>query len=293
MKLILSLFICIFIHVNTVNSAPPKLPKKSEETTEETTDEKKAPIKALGPPDAYDRGVPRTSFHGFMKFTNKGDFERAANYLDFSTLPSYLSKEEQAELARQLKVVLDQALYIDPDSLSDVPEGYSEDNLEENQDFIGRVEANGEKIDLLIERVPREDGKKIWKISSSTVKNIPVLHSTYGYGVFAEKVSKIFPTPSFLGLRIWQWLIFFGLLVICYGVAYVLTKLAMWFVYKYKNRFAEELDYLFSWPLRLLLTTYLVKLNFDILHPTAEAKEIMKTNTAPIILSIWAGLQNH
>jgi hypothetical protein len=50
----------------------------------ETQPEKTLPA---GPIDDLDRGVPRSSILGFAQVTEKGDFERAAEYLDLRHLP--------------------------------------------------------------------------------------------------------------------------------------------------------------------------------------------------------------
>ena len=72
----------------------------------------------MGPPDPFNRGTPRGSMYGYLTAARARDYERAAEYLDLRRLP--LDQQERGpELARRLKVVLDQTMWVDVGNLSD------------------------------------------------------------------------------------------------------------------------------------------------------------------------------
>jgi len=85
--LCMSLACTLFVASKTVQGAAP-LPVKAE--TEGTTEAEPAKPKPVGPVDEYDRGVPKTTFEGFIKSAGSGDFERAANYMDLRNLPRWM-----------------------------------------------------------------------------------------------------------------------------------------------------------------------------------------------------------
>ena len=131
-----------------LGSAEPELEASSSETA------KPAP----GPQDDYNRGVPRTSVQGFLEAANKADYERASQYLALRKLPPWMQPYEAAELAWQLKVVFDRALWIDLDLLSTDPPGHADDGLPPYRDRVGKIEIDDRKVEVLLQRVQREDG---------------------------------------------------------------------------------------------------------------------------------------
>src|SRR4030095_3942338 len=121
------------------------------------------------PDDALGRGTPRSSVRGFLWAAKDRDYARAAEYLDLRSLPDGISGSQGPQLARQLRIVLDQALWIDLDSLSTDPEGDQNDNLSVVRERVGRIPAEGKTYDLYLQRVPRGDGVYIWKFADMTL----------------------------------------------------------------------------------------------------------------------------
>src|SRR3989442_1570691 len=81
------------------------------------------PATAVGPE------VPRGAMARFLAACREGHYARAAEYLNLRQLPQSVRAQRGAELARELETVLDRALWVDPDRLSDQPEGDPEDGL--------------------------------------------------------------------------------------------------------------------------------------------------------------------
>jgi MscS family membrane protein len=241
-----------------------------------------------GPVDEFNRGTPRSSFLGLAEAAREGDFERAAEYLDLRNLPDGVLETGGPELARRFKIVLDRALWIDVDTLSRDPRGVSDDGLPDYRDSLGRIEIDGKRIDIHMQRIPRGDGVFIWKISNATVGKIPELHGIYGYGVIGEKLSKVMPDFEFLGLQTWQWLMVVGLLGIGYLVALVPTWFIGWLVRRNEGRLSDELARFVSGPIRLLIAVLVARSWIDVIHPGVTARAWMEGHTLITILLAWA-----
>ncbi len=189
-----------------------------EPPTVETPAEAEQPA---GPSDEYGRGVPRSAMLGFLVACREGDYERAAEYLDLRRLDAK-QLERSAILARQLKFILDQQLWIEVERLSPEPEGYSGDGLPAYRDRVGTIQTEGGPVDVLLQRVPRSDGVSIWKISSATVARIPALHDEFGYGPLEAWLPAWMLESNLFEIAVWQW---FGLMMLLV-VAFVISWLA-------------------------------------------------------------------
>jgi len=129
----------------------------AEDVNVEQADVKPPPqvLLPVGPEDDYDRGVPRSSVKRFLSATSDGDFETAAQYLDLSNLPREMKNADGPELAKKLKFILDQGLWIDVRLLSDHPEGYKNDGLPPDRDLLGKIETDKKTYTLFLQTVTR------------------------------------------------------------------------------------------------------------------------------------------
>ena len=103
----------------------PRLPRRRRRSRRRRRREAQAAedlSRPMGPPDPFNRGTPRGSMYGFLSATREGDYERAANFLDLRRLPPE-QRDSAPELARRLKAVLDQTLWVDVVNLSKTNEG--------------------------------------------------------------------------------------------------------------------------------------------------------------------------
>ena len=170
----------------------------------------------------HDDTLPAGAVRSFIDAARDGDYERAAHYLNLSSVPQAERTETGASLARRLKVVLDQKLWIEYDKLSREPEGDTHDGLPPGTDRVGTVEGTSRDgdVDVLIERVA-DDGRSVWRIASSTVELVPDLYRQYGYGPLAE----ILPEPFFVlrvfEIALWQWIALLVLVVAAYAAAWI------------------------------------------------------------------------
>lgn len=165
--------------------------------------------------------TPRGAMLGYLVAARAGDYERAAEHLDLRRLPKAQQRERGVVLARQLKIVLDQTLWVEPSLLSTAESGHPDDGLPRNLDRIGTIQTAKGGVEILLQRVPASEGGHVWKISGATVAQIPALWEQFGYGALGD----LLPAPLFeiriLEIALWQWM---GLLLVA-GLAFAISWL--------------------------------------------------------------------
>jgi MscS family membrane protein len=206
-----------------------------------------------GPVDEFDRGTPRTSIEGFLAATQAGDYERAATYLHLRRLPKGQAQQEGPILARQLKITLDRSLWVDVDTLSDLPEGRTADGLLQDRDLVGRIETPHGTVQILMQRVPRGDGVSIWKISSATVKQIPTLWEYFGSGPWVEWTPPVLLDNSFLGVPLVGWIFLALMTGVSVLVGFLATRLLLIVLRRWRSRFGSLMKRFVTGPFRLMI----------------------------------------
>jgi MscS family membrane protein len=280
----------------TVSSAMAQsaLQKAAKETSKEKeVTEKAEPKKAppAGPVDEYDRGVPQSSVNGFFSAVRDGKFERAANYLDLRNLPKWMDRWEGQQLARQFKIVLERALWIDVELVSGDPKGNTEDGLPPYRESVGRIKTPTRTVDILLQRVPRKDGVYIWKFSNRTVAEIPSLYQHFGYRPLEERLSRLFPDFTLLGWQSWQWA---GFLVLI-GLGYLAALLPTWFVglllHHRDTEKSQRVAQFVTSPLRIILWLVFLQVGVHIIGPSATVHLLQRAGTLLTIALAWATIR--
>ena len=290
---IASVFLTGLLIVNSAMAQPGlnQAVKKSSKATGvsgEPETEKRLPA---GPPDEFDRGIPRASVQGFFKACRDGDYERAAEYLDLRYLPKGMDESQGPELARQFKIALDRSLWIDLDLLSTDPKGLSDDGLPSYRDLLGQIKTPEMTIDILLQRVPRDDGVLIWKFSNRTVAEIPRLYERFGYGPFEETLSKLFPDVQFLGWQLWQWAFFLIVAALAYVFALVPTWVVALFLRRRETERARQVALFVTGPARILLWFLLLRQGAQFIGLSTTLRAVTKAGTLMIIAFAWASIR--
>jgi len=275
-----------------IENSEPTLKQVIEQPDEEKTatenDQKTtAPTKPRGPADKLNRGVPRTAVAGFFSAVENQDFATAAEYLDLRNLPGGYGKDDGPKLAQQLKVVLDRTLWVEMESLSTEPAGHKDDDLPSVQDYLGRIPLEGGQIDILLQRVPRDDNVYIWKFSSSTVRHIPQLYKEHGFGEWGEKLYLSLPDYRFLTLQTWQWVILLALLMIAYMVTFIPTACVGWLLRRKNKGHTQVWSRFITGPLRWLIVAVIVYHWIDLIHPSVETRALLRAHTIITIVGAW------
>lgn len=164
------------------------------------------------PEDEFERGTPRTAMEAYLRAARRGDFERAAEYLDFRNVGDAVLAVDKPALAEDFYQILDRTLWVDLDELSLLPEGKLQDGLPSYRESLGRIETRHGQLTLLLQRVPRGDGIYIWKVSNATVARIPELSEEFAYGPLGQWMSDHVPRISLLNVPLWIWLLLLSLL---------------------------------------------------------------------------------
>jgi MscS family membrane protein len=248
-------------------------------------------VKPLGPADEFNRGVPRSSLKGYLKAARDGDFERAAEYLDLRYLPGRMDKSQGSQLARQLKIALDKVLWFDMETVSEHPDGFSDDGLPANRDIIGRVKTPEKTVDILMQRIPRSDGVYIWKIANRTVSEIPHLYEYFGYGPFEETLSKMFPDAQFLGWQVWQWILWLINLALAFLLALIITWIVNLLVGRKDTELRRQIKRFVAWPVRFLLWLMLEEVGLSFIGLSMTVRTIFRFDPVLPFVMAWTAIR--
>jgi MscS family membrane protein len=157
--------------------------------------------------ESLDQRTPLAAAEGFMRAAELGDYEVASKYLDLRYLPEGLSDADGSRLAEQLYIVISRKLQIDFGALSPDPEGLGDDGLPSYRDLLGKIVTIRGSRPIYLQRIPGENGSKIWRISNATIAELPDLYGQFGYSPFVEKVRSLSPSGSFLGVELFNWIV--------------------------------------------------------------------------------------
>ncbi|WP_026308514.1 mechanosensitive ion channel family protein [Spirosoma spitsbergense] len=212
-------FITLLVVVSAISASAQLFTTGADDTTKVT-------LVPQRPADSLGRRTPRGTVLGFVKAVGQEDYVRAARYLNLRGITKKRSAQSGPELAQALQKVLDQRSNIIPRTLiSNDTTGIINDNLGPTLDLIGTAEANGEKVDILLEKIETPADGPIWLFSSETVQRMPALSEKLD-GFTIEKVLPGFLTDNkWSGIPIGHWLAMFVLVVLAYLLAGVIATL--------------------------------------------------------------------
>jgi MscS family membrane protein len=210
------------------------------------------------PVDDMDRGTPRRAVQGFLQATRTHDFQRAARYLDLRDVPAREARIRGPQLARQLKIVLDQTLQLDVDALTDTPDGHLHDGLPSDVEHVGRIDTPRGPVHIRLQQVLREDGIHIWKISAATVSMIPWLYGIYADHLLGELLPGEVFDAEFLDTQLRQWVALPVIVGLGYALAVLVTALGLRLVRRRHIELASMLGRFVVGPARLTLTVLLL-----------------------------------
>lgn len=240
------------------------------------------------PKDDFERGQPRSAIAGYLAALRSGDLTLATNYLDYRNLSDKTLSVGKEELARQLGVVLNRTLWVDLNSISSLKEGRKNDNLPSYRELIGKVDYQGNNVDILLQRVPRvKDKIKIWKISNATVEKIPRLFKRYSYSPLGEFLAKKLPAVDLFGVMLWQWLYFLLMLVLYYFIAKILTWVVAFGIKRIYTKVSNEVLRFIKEPFALLIAVIFARNFHDEANVTIALRAVTEGSTLLIIAWCW------
>ena len=178
------------------------------------------PTPPAPPPDPLGRSSPHGCVLGFLLAAQRGDYARAAQYLDAKKPP-----EQAEELARQLKTLLDQGLTGNLDQLSRAAEGDKIDNLQTTRDLVGTVKTDRGSLDIVVERVQRKGEPPIWLFSTDTLARVPKLSTVSPLARLEAKFPRWMVVTRVFEVPLWRWLTMFAAVGLILVIAGVLSRL--------------------------------------------------------------------
>ena len=173
------------------------------------------------------RGTPRETMAGFFDAWHAGRFDLAAFYLDLGAIPPEQQIAEGARLARRLNLALQRTMWVDLDSVSNLPLGTPEAGIPENEELLGAVSLGHREVELRLSHRWDPELGHVWLVSQPTVGLIDRLYRAHGYGWPGDHAPAVLFSVSFWGLQLWQW----ATLLVALGVGWVLSRmLGRWLV---------------------------------------------------------------
>lgn len=241
-----------------------------------------------GPEDALGRGNPRDSIVGYLAACSEFQFEKAAEYLDLRNIPAEVSEIGGQELARQLNHVLSRSVWLDDYSVSESAEGLKGDDLPPYRDELLRIKTSEGEHPIWMQRVPRGDGEKIWKISNRSVALIPELYEEFSYPPSVERIRNWFPEDaSFMGLEAFKWFILLTVAFISWPVYYLVGLLLSRVFSSPENDIYPLVRSIFTGPLTLIAILLTGGVLLSRLGAGAYAQQIMDARTLTIVAFVW------
>lgn len=239
------------------------------------------------PADKFDRGTPFRSAEGFLAAADTGDFETAAEYLDLRNLRGEASQLTGAQLARRLDIIAKRATWADIDELVDDPAGRDNDNLPSFRDSIGVVVDDGKEFRLLMQRVTRDDGVLIWKVSNASVSLIPELYKAYGYAEAIEALRRNMPPVVVLGFELFTWVVVLAVAVLAYALVYLIALAIRRTLGDPGSPSHRRIFRFLTLPLGIWAVIMSTNITATWLGRGVTAEAMQRVSPVPILVTVW------
>ncbi|MAT94028.1 MAG: mechanosensitive ion channel protein MscS [Halioglobus sp.] len=195
--------------------------------------------------------TPLTAMLSLRRAFNAGDYSRAAQFLDMRYLPEDMGDMTPEQLVRALAFMLNRQIILDLASLSDNPEGHTDDGLPAYRDRLAVLNLEQGEVAIYLQHVPDGKGGQTWKISNSTVQRIPAMWEELGFHPLASYLFDVLPDFTFMGMLNWQVLGLALALLLAWLGATLLTWLMNRLVQLIPNIFPQGIEHFFRRPLRI------------------------------------------
>ena len=232
--------------------------------------------------------TPLSTLLAIIDAAEQGDWRAAGHYLDMRYLPEEMATADPAMLMEQLSIVWGQQRILDLTRLSNEPGGHDDDGLPSYRDKIGTLALPEETLPLYLQRIP-ENGRRVWKISNSTVQEIPRLWDMFGYNPAIVQLANYLPDFSVLHMQNWQ---VAGLLLIIVGAWCIaaLTRRILLAVLEYSDRYRETLHRFFAVPLRWFLFFKLMQTGVGELGLSIKARVYLNESALGYLATVFLAL---
>jgi len=269
---LLACFILFYSQVIFAESHKPTLKDAAE--MEQTVD--KLTEKSLE--DVKPGQTPLSTILAIHQAANQDNWLEASKYIDMRYLPNNVTEIGADELIRQLVIIWSQQHLLDLYSLSDQPKGQLNDSLPSYRESLGTIESSDGPKPIYLQRVPTGKGEQLWKISNSTVANIPGLWQEFGYNEHIESIAEYLPEFKVFHMRNWQFISFIILMVGSWLVSSLMRKLAQLIFGKHLKH-SKALVHFFGQSLRMFVFFMLIDYGTSFLGLSMQAKAWLTVGT--------------
>ncbi len=190
--------------------------------------------------DPLGRDTPRGTLIGFMQAAQKGDDERAAEYLQ---LPRQQTEIDSGRVVQDLKVLLNHAFVGRLTSVSDNSELIFDPQLEPNEQRVGEFAVDGKELPLLMVRVPAGNNGHLWLIAWATLsKTADIANDARSHEV-EQHLPRFLVRNGIFSIPLWVWLAFLLLIPVALLAGFVAVALVgtpAWLLARFKHRAAQS-----------------------------------------------------
>jgi MscS family membrane protein len=169
------------------------------------------------PEEIIDSDSPRASLSEYLSACNRGEYARAAEFLEL--LPS--ESTQGPSLARKLKAVIDRHLSLDLDAVSAESLGNRADGLAGSTEELGKIaDAKGKLLPVRLVRRERNNVDR-WVFSRATVQSVDAWFGDLPHRWMVDHLPEPLLRPGPRGVLRWQWIALplLALLSLMVGVA--------------------------------------------------------------------------
>ncbi|MFN3208889.1 MAG: mechanosensitive ion channel family protein [Roseovarius sp.] len=186
-------------------------------------------------PAGIDRDTPRATIESLLALLAEDQYSAAAHLLDMTDYPVEQQANRGAELARELKMVIDRQILIPWTDLSDRPDGWLDGPEEDPKTgrvrrsiLLSTLELGQRPVPLRINRVKPANGDPAWVISRQSVRDIPALYDRFKPTDLEMAMPSWARERSPFGMYVWEWLALPVITVVAFLLGYIAYRLVGW-----------------------------------------------------------------
>ena len=228
---------------------------------------------ASAAPDTLGRDNPRATVTNFLEACRDGDYSKAAQYLDLTSIPAPKRAQRGPELARQLEAVLNSDSDFSVLRISRDPQG-SQSN---GREHVATLTEHDKPVTLDLQLIaPSPNATPLWLFSSDALVEIPKLAVDEQPSPIARHLPPFFSKIQIWKTPLWKWIgLLLGTLILI-AISRQLDRLVMAVTYSLAERF--HFKQAVAWvraimaPLRVLLCLILFRVGLELIGPSAIAR---------------------
>lgn len=216
-------------------------------------------------PDGLERDTPRAAIESLLSLFEDDQYGAAAHLLDLSSLPPDQQANKGADLARQLKTVIDRQVLIPWSDLSDRPDGWLAGPQEDpgtgrirRSILINTLELGQRPVPLRLSRVKPQNGDPVWVVSRQSVRDIPALYERFKPTQLEMAMPPWARDRGPFGMYIWEWLLLPLITVLAFLLGYIAYRFVGWLGQLSSRRIVQSIVRAFRLPATIVVISAVI-----------------------------------